>query len=73
MSPVLDCFEVSGPVLTPHGPSTLRNPESDSSNDADLAPSSHDPSCDVILMDHVFASSYGQPFVGQYRAPTFDI
>lgn len=58
---VLDCFQVSQPVLTPGGPST------NLSKIAEGSPSEE--ACSVLLMEHVFAFSYGMPFVGNYIPP----
>ncbi|KAI6309463.1 hypothetical protein MCOR34_006811 [Pyricularia oryzae] len=52
---VLQCFEVSQPVLTPAN-----------STRAGGAP------CSALLMEHVFAFSYGKPFVGNYTPPNCD-
>ncbi len=49
----LECFQVSQPVLTPGGV-----PVSDLSTQG---------SCQVLLMDHIFASSCGTPFVGTFQ------
>lgn len=46
----LECFQVTHPILTPSGISG--------------SSSSLQGSCEVVLMDHVFGSTYGVPFVG---------
>lgn len=54
----LKCFEVTNPVASPDGPvvdsQKLGNPSG-----------STKPSCSKLLMNHVFANSYGRPFVGE--------
>lgn len=55
---VLEVFQVHQPVLTPSGP-TLDDAPGDSVGS----------SCSVVLMDHVFAVSYGAPFIGAYTPP----
>ncbi|KAI1806018.1 peptide-N4-(N-acetyl-beta-glucosaminyl)asparagine amidase A [Daldinia bambusicola] len=57
----LECFEVAQPVLTPDGPSGNGSRRSDNV--------SQDTACSVLLMEHVFAFSYGAPFVGNYTPP----
>lgn len=57
---VLDVFQVHQPVLTPDG-ATL-----------DSAKSIGGAACQVLLMDHVFAYSYGEPYVGTYEPPSCD-
>ncbi|OTB16455.1 hypothetical protein K445DRAFT_291365 [Daldinia sp. EC12] len=57
----LECFQVAQPVLTPNGPSRNGPTPAD-----DVSP---DNSCSVLLMEHVFAFSYGAPFVGDYTPP----
>ncbi|KAI0386790.1 hypothetical protein F5Y04DRAFT_242355 [Hypomontagnella monticulosa] len=59
---VLECFQVAQPILTPSGPS------SNVSNIADGSASKG--ACSVLLMEHVFAFSYGLPFVGNYSPPS---
>lgn len=61
---VLEVFQVHQPVLTPSGP-TL---DDAAGGDDDDAPGGS-ASCSVVLMDHVFAYSYGAPFVGAYTPP----
>lgn len=62
-STVLEDFEVHQPVLTPEG-ATLDDGQSTQDS------SSVEDSCSVVLMDHVFAYSYGEPYVGNYTPPT---
>ncbi|KAI1114297.1 peptide N-acetyl-beta-D-glucosaminyl asparaginase amidase A-domain-containing protein [Nemania sp. NC0429] len=78
--PLLECFQVAEPVLTPSGV-TRR----DSSHLPALAPAEQVPieavsedrgdassslsPCTVVLMKHTFVNSYGFPFVGQYTPP----
>lgn len=68
---VLECFQVYEPVLTPAGPVdqiTAVNGESDT---VVLEKTSETESCTVVLMDHVFAYSYGQPFVSKSKKACF--
>ncbi|KAI0853118.1 peptide-N4-(N-acetyl-beta-glucosaminyl)asparagine amidase A [Daldinia vernicosa] len=58
----LECFQVAQPVLTPNGPSGSR-PKSAEGPSPEKA-------CSVLLMEHVFAFSYGTPFVGNYTPPS---
>lgn len=62
---VLEDFEVHQPVLTPSG-ATLDDGDSTGGS------SSAESSCSVVLMDYVFAYSYGTPFVGNYTPPDCD-
>lgn len=64
---VLEVFQVHQPVLTPSGP-TL----DDAVSDDDASGGSAGDSCSVVLMDHVFAVSYGAPFIGAYTPPDCD-
>lgn len=57
---VLVDFQVHQPVLTPEG-ATL-----DSGKSNGEAGDVQD-SCQVVLMDHVFAYSYGEPYIGEFR------
>lgn len=61
---VLEVFQVYQPVLTPEGLTDETIPSDDAEHKASLASASSGVSCQVLLMDHVFAFSYGQPFVG---------
>lgn len=56
---VLVDFQVHQPVLTPEG-ATL-----DSGKSNGEAGDVQD-SCQVVLMDHVFAYSYGEPYIGEF-------
>ncbi|KAL8358158.1 hypothetical protein RB601_009537 [Gaeumannomyces tritici] len=60
---VVECLQVEKPVLMPkvddNGDSAGRDPKASRG-------------CSVLLMDHVFARSYGQPFVGNYSPPDCD-
>lgn len=55
----LECFEVASPILHPGGLYA-------GSESFGESPIPDAPSCEVVLMDHHFANSYGQPFVGEY-------
>lgn len=61
-STVLEDFEVHQPVLTPSG-ATLDDGQSTQDS------SSVEAACSVVLMDHVFAYSYGEPYIGNYTPP----
>lgn len=78
--PLLECFQVAEPVLTPSGVTrrditqvppgvhvTNQKPLGGSSGGGGGGGGSHDhgPSvCAVVLMEHTFENSYGAPFVG---------
>lgn len=64
---VLEVFQVHQPVLTPSGP-TLDDAVN-AGDDDDASGASAGDSCSVVLMDHVFAVSYGAPFIGAYTPP----
>lgn len=49
----LECFQVDRPILTPSGAPGFGSPSQGS--------------CQVVLMDHVFGSTYGVPFVGMLQ------
>ncbi|KAL1867730.1 hypothetical protein Daus18300_006286 [Diaporthe australafricana] len=66
---VLEVFQVHQPVLTPSGP-TLDDADDD--GEAAGGSTGGSDSCSVVLMDHVFAVSYGAPFVGAYTPPDCD-
>ena len=68
---VLECFQVAQPVLMPHGTRYRSVDEDGVGMSAEITnPAiSNSESCTVVLMDHVFANSYGQPFVGGYTGP----
>ncbi|KAH8785079.1 peptide N-acetyl-beta-D-glucosaminyl asparaginase amidase A-domain-containing protein [Diaporthe sp. PMI_573] len=66
---VLEVFQVHQPVLTPSGP-TLD--DAAASDDDEASAGSAANACSVVLMDHVFAFSYGAPFVGAYTPPDCD-
>ncbi|XXH03826.1 hypothetical protein Hte_010232 [Hypoxylon texense] len=59
----LECFQVAQPVLTHNGPSTQKPGTQTTAKDNQSEP------CSVLLMEHVFGFSYGQPFVGNYTPP----
>lgn len=63
---VLEVFQVHQPVLTPSGP-TLDDAADGNGDDA--SGGSAGDSCSVVLMEHVFAVSYGAPFIGAYTPP----
>ncbi|KAI1850642.1 hypothetical protein JX266_003924 [Neoarthrinium moseri] len=67
---VLQCLQVAQPVLSPTGV-TLGSTASDGATTADTASGSgRRAPCDVLIMDHVFAFSYGRPFIGNYTPPS---
>jgi hypothetical protein len=66
-SPVLECFQVSQPVLTPPSLSNeivLTDGSEKAAAEAVMKPSS---GCvmTLLLMEHSFGWSYGHPFVGK--------
>lgn len=63
-SSVLDVFQVYQPVLTPSGPTDEIILGDGAENTTAIASAASGSSCQVVLMEHVFAYSYGQPFVG---------
>lgn len=63
---VLEVFQVHQPVLTPSGPTLDDAADGD---DDDAAGGAAGNSCSVVLMEHVFAVSYGAPFIGAYAPP----
>jgi hypothetical protein len=67
---VLECFQVHQPVLTPSGPTLDAAAASDDGEGSSGASAAN--SCSVVLMDHVFAYSYGAPFIGTYTPPDCD-
>ena len=63
---LLEVFQVYQPVLTPQGAvdeTTLIDGQDGTST---IASASSSDSCEVLLMEHDFAFSYGMPFVGVY-------
>lgn len=60
---VLECFQVAEPVLTP---SVTDGSTSDNESEITIPPSKAANSCEVTLMAHTFAYSYGMPFVGKF-------
>ncbi|KAI0403993.1 peptide N-acetyl-beta-D-glucosaminyl asparaginase amidase A-domain-containing protein [Xylaria palmicola] len=77
--PLLECFQVAEPVLTPSG-LTRRDasqlpafaPAEQKPIDAAAGSGSAPSPCAVVLMEHTFANSYGAPFVGKYTPPKCD-
>lgn len=70
-SSVLECFQVYQPVLTP-SEATDETGSSDGFENTTTVASAPAPagsSCDVLLMEHSFAFSYGMPFVGAVVPP----
>lgn len=55
---LLECFEVSQPVLGPYGPLTSWG-RRESRGEVDIE------RCEVLLMEHSFGFSYDLPFVGR--------
>lgn len=70
-SSVLNVFQVYQPVLTPEGPTDETVLGDGSENTTSLSSASSGASCQVLLMDHVFALSYGAPFVGMFCFVSF--
>ncbi|KAG6105826.1 hypothetical protein E4U31_001197 [Claviceps sp. LM219 group G6] len=64
----LECLEVTGPVLSSRGLVDGRHLLGEPARD-DFAGRERE-SCVVRLMEHVFANSYGRPFVANYVPPS---
>lgn len=62
---VLDVFQVYQPVLTPKGAVDETILSDGQENTTTIASVSSSSSCEVLLMKHDFAYSYGIPFVGK--------
>ena len=69
-APPLECFQVAEPVLAPVGPSFSDSGAAKALRDSVGTGTAVEPSCDVVLMQHTFANSYGAPFVGMSRSET---
>jgi hypothetical protein len=65
-SGLLDVFQVYQPVLTPKGVTDETVSANGQENTTAIASPSSSSSCEVLLMEHDFAYSYGLPFVGTY-------
>jgi hypothetical protein len=63
---VLEVFQVYQPVLTPSGVTDEATSDSGSENTTIIASSQAASSCQVTLMVHTFAYSYGLPYVGEF-------
>lgn len=66
---VLECFQVSSPVLSPDGLVDGNSVLSSSTEDKKQGKNQTKKagkSCQVTLMKHSFQNSYGSPFVGTY-------
>ncbi|KAI1453696.1 hypothetical protein F4805DRAFT_442519 [Annulohypoxylon moriforme] len=63
---VLECFQVSQPVLSPNDLSSKSTSDNRQRVRREDVP---DEPCSALLMDHVFGFSYGKPFVGTYTPP----
>ncbi|RDL38107.1 Uncharacterized protein BP5553_05540 [Venustampulla echinocandica] len=66
---VLECFQVHQPVLFPSGAVDQTLLSTGAENTAIIAATDIATSCQVLLMEHQFAYSYGLPFVGNYNPP----
>jgi hypothetical protein len=64
-SGVLEVFQVYQPVFTPSGATDETTSDNRSENTTAIAQIAATMSCQVLLMEHSFAYSYGLPFVGQ--------
>lgn len=71
---VLECFQVSQPVLTRRGPLYHSTEDGGPVVLTDDAGPSPKESCTILLMEHSFGSSYGVPFIGKlgYSLPKPD-
>jgi hypothetical protein len=65
---VLEVFQVYQPVLTPQGATDETVLNDGVENTTTIAAATSSSSCEVLLMDHVFAYSYGIPFVGMFHS-----
>jgi hypothetical protein len=63
---VLQVFQVYQPVLAPQGAVDETVLSDGQESTTTIASASSSSSCEVVLMDHEFAYSYGIPFVGMY-------
>lgn len=66
-SGVTEDFQVYQPVFTPSGATDETTSDNGSENTTTVAQTNATSSCQVLLMQHSFAFSYGIPFVGQYK------
>ena len=62
---VLEVFQVYQPVLTPTGATDETVMSNGTEDTTTIAPTTPETSCQVVLMQHDFAYSYGLPFVGE--------
>ncbi|KAJ9156109.1 Peptide-N4-(N-acetyl-beta-glucosaminyl)asparagine amidase A [Pleurostoma richardsiae] len=63
----LECFQVAQPVLMPQG---AVGSDGSTVTSGTGSPAAQGDSCTLVLMDHVFAYSYGIPFVSNYTPPS---
>ncbi|KAJ2985120.1 hypothetical protein NUW58_g5704 [Xylaria curta] len=77
--PLLECFQVAEPVLTPSGLTPRDVSQVPAFAPADQKPieavagsGSASSPCAVVLMEHTFVNSYGFPFIGEYTPPKCD-
>jgi hypothetical protein len=63
-SGITEDFQVYQPVFTPSGATDETTLANGSENTTTVAQTNTTSSCQVVLMEHVFAFSYGLPFVG---------
>ncbi len=61
----LECFQVAEPVLTPAGLAVTDGRADHALTEIGGAGLVGEPACEVVLMEHIFANSYGSPFVGR--------
>lgn len=61
----LEVFQVYQPVLTPSGATDETTLSDGKENTTTIAQTESTKSCEVVLMEHSFAQSYGLPFVGK--------
>lgn len=69
---LLEVFQVYQPVLTPKGAIDETVMSNGVENTTTIASAASPSSCEVLLMDHVFAYSYGMPFVGKLMYTAYD-
>ena len=62
---VLEVFQVYQPVLTPTGATDETVMSNGTEDTTTIAPMTPETSCQIVLMQHDFAYSYGLPFIGE--------
>ena len=68
-TPLLEVFQVYPPVLTVTPGGVLEITDGSSNATVDIINSDR-PTCQKVLVNHSFAYSYGEPFIGNYTPPS---